>query len=69
LPREKGAILFYDLDEITAGCYGYLYTENQQSFLESLAEDVTNNMPAKPVDPSKLKILTKQEYLAIATRR
>lgn len=55
------------MGQTEADCYGYLYRNDQEVFLESLAEDVSNNMQVKPVDPSKLKVLSESEYLLVCS--
>jgi hypothetical protein len=66
---RKGNMLFYDMGQTTAECYEFLFNNKQQLFLSSLAEDVTNNMPVEPVDPANLKVLTRDEYLAVCAGR
>jgi hypothetical protein len=52
----QGPILFYDMTQTDADCYEFLHRENKTSFLNALAEDVTNNMHVKPVKASNLVI-------------
>jgi len=51
-----GPIEFYDMTQTDADCYEYLHRENKDTFLNALAEDVTNNMPVKPVKVENLVI-------------
>lgn len=66
---KKGAILFYGMTQTETECYEYLYNNNQESFLKALAEDVSNNMQVKPIDATKLKILTQEEYLILCVAK
>lgn len=50
-------ILFYDISQLTAECYEYLFRENQESFRTALAEDAGEAFGVH-IDPSRLKIQT-----------
>jgi hypothetical protein len=61
---NHGRIQFIDQGQTIMDCYKYLYDSNRNSFLESLAEDMGLEIN-KYIDPTKLQVITEQEYLEI----
>ncbi|MBE3144547.1 MAG: hypothetical protein IMZ61_11580 [Planctomycetes bacterium] len=61
---KHGEIKFLDQSQTTMECFEILHRENPQVFLDSLAEDV-GNIVGIEIDPTKLKVITEQEYLNI----
>ena len=64
---KHGKIDLLNQDELTMDCYKYLYNENRESFFSSLAED-TENYIGKSIDPTKLQVITDQEYLEMVKK-
>jgi len=61
--KNHGRIEFLDMNGMTMDCYAYLYKESLTLFLESLAEDMEGYL-GFAVDPAKLQVITKQEYMS-----
>jgi hypothetical protein len=59
---KHGKIKFINQDDLSMACYKFLYDDNRESFLSSLAEDMEGYV-RKHVDPAKLQVITEQEYL------
>ena len=62
--KKHGKIAYLNQSQSTMECFEYLHKEVPDKFLESLAEDVGNEI-GKQIDPAKLQILTEQQYMEV----
>lgn len=61
---QHGKIHFIDYSEFDMACFKILHDDNKESFLSALAEDMQDRT-GKKIDPTKLQIITTQQYLEV----